>query len=80
MNPEALDRSERIIQKLEGIAKDTDLRYFLAGVVSEIIKPRVLGGQFTPDQYGRVLRAFNMYELSEGEIEREVATARSLIE
>ena len=76
MSPDALDRSERIIQKIEAIAQDPEIRDVFGGTIREIMRPRVLSGLFTPEQYRRVLRVFDP-ELSLSEIEQEIATAIS---
>ena len=80
-SPDHLDRGERIVQKLEEISKDPDLVQFLRPIVPDQIKPGVLNGQFTPDQYGRILRAYNLPNLRTPEdIDLEVAAVKKFVE
>ncbi len=81
ISPDQLDSGERIVQKLEKASQDPDLANFLRPIVADHMKPRVLVGEFTPDQYGRVLRAYNLLNLRTPEdIDQEVAAVEKLVE
>lgn len=76
------EKSEILVQKLEGIAKDKDLASFLGDSITKMSRMRLLEGRFTLDQFGRILRA---YELESGistpeAIEEQISQAKFWIE